>query len=163
MKFKKRKAMPRPLPPPDTLPTYEIKARPTVYKSITFRSQLEAQWASMFDYLKWKWDYEPFCVGGLWLPDFVIRNYIGRDGEPFSILIEVKPDESHVIQAKKKIDAAYAKEGGWVPYIILGGHCNMLYHDEHMQPWHDDACFIECKLQSSRNWNRALLRVKQQN
>lgn len=64
--------------------TYTIKARPTKYRGIEFRSRLEATWAAMFDQLHWKWDYEPIDLNG-WVPDFVIR------GEYRELLVEVKP------------------------------------------------------------------------
>ncbi len=37
----------------------EIKAKPTNYKNILFRSRLEAKWAIFFDELGIKWKYEP--------------------------------------------------------------------------------------------------------
>jgi hypothetical protein len=63
---------------------YTIKARPTVYGGIHFRSRLEATWAAMFDQLGWRWEYEHEEIAG-WLPDFTISS----QGE--SILAEIKP------------------------------------------------------------------------
>lgn len=60
---------------------YGIKAKPTVYKAVQFRSQLEACWAHLFDQIGMPWEYEPVQLQG-WIPDF--RLY-GR------FLVEVKP------------------------------------------------------------------------
>ena len=64
--------------------TYTIKAIPTTYAGVNFRSRLEARWAAFFDLCGWKWDYEPFDLDG-WAPDFRIRTAIGP------VLAEVKP------------------------------------------------------------------------
>lgn len=65
---------------------YTIKAIPTLYSGVMFRSRLEATWAAFFDQVGLVWDYEPFDLEG-WCPDFLIK-YSGR-----SCLIEVKPVE----------------------------------------------------------------------
>jgi hypothetical protein len=69
--------------------TYEIPAKPTLYKGQTFRSRLEAKWAAFFDILEWEWVYEPFDLGG-WSPDFAIRAP-GADSVRKVVLVEVKP------------------------------------------------------------------------
>lgn len=55
-----------------------IKAIPTRYKGITFRSKLEANWAKYFDRLSVKWFYEPegYYVRSQtgYLPDFYLLN-----------------------------------------------------------------------------------------
>jgi hypothetical protein len=50
---------------------YTIKAHPTEYKGVMFRSRLEARWAAFFDLEKrnWMWEYEPVDLEG-WTPDF---------------------------------------------------------------------------------------------
>ncbi|MBZ9659801.1 hypothetical protein LB523_12165 [Mesorhizobium sp. ESP-6-4] len=63
---------------------YSIKAIPTTYAGVNFRSRLEARWAAFFDLCGWKWDYEPFDLEG-WAPDFRIRTKVGP------VLCEVKP------------------------------------------------------------------------
>ena len=63
---------------------YTIKAIPTVYNHVQFRSRLEARWAAFFDLCGWKWDYEPFDLDG-WAPDFLLRSSVGP------VLCEVKP------------------------------------------------------------------------
>lgn len=68
----------------------KMKAIPTKYKGIQMRSRLEATWASFFDLLGWKWEYEP-CIDfpvndeGRWVPDFEIQ----RPNAP-GVLVEVK-------------------------------------------------------------------------
>lgn len=64
--------------------SYEIKAIPTRFKGIQYRSQLEARWAMMFDFLEVDFEYEPFVLEK-WAPDFVLRP--GRE----EYLVEIKP------------------------------------------------------------------------
>lgn len=64
--------------------TPTIKAIPTYYQGVRFRSRLEAKWAALFDQLNWSWTYEPYDLEG-WAPDFAIK---GKRGD---ILVEVKP------------------------------------------------------------------------
>lgn len=51
-----------------------IKAIPTSYKNIQFRSKLEASWARFFDSINMEWFYEvegyTFADGTYYLPDF---------------------------------------------------------------------------------------------
>jgi len=63
---------------------YSIKAIPTKYNGVQFRSRLEATWAAFFDLCGWNWDYEPIDLKG-WIPDFVL------EGVDYNIYIEVKP------------------------------------------------------------------------
>lgn len=82
---------------------YDIKAIPTRYAGVNFRSRLEARWAAFFDLCGWKWEYEPFDLEG-WCPDFLLK---GKR----RALIEVKPiefdgsDNALIRQAK-----SYAKK-----------------------------------------------------
>jgi hypothetical protein len=68
---------------------YTIEPKPTVYKTIRFRSQLEACWAHLFDQIGMPWEYEPVQIQG-WIPDFRL---FGR------FLAEVKPvaPEGHLM------------------------------------------------------------------
>lgn len=66
----------------------KIKAIPTVYRNIEFRSRLEARWAAWFDEMVIPWTYEPegFIIDGVpYLPDFYITS-INR-----GVYIEIKP------------------------------------------------------------------------
>src|SRR3990167_8069916 len=71
---------------------YDVKAHPTEYKYIQFRSRLEAHWACFFDSLNWYWEYEPVDLEG-WTPDFFIRQPCGHSecGGFHEIYCEVKP------------------------------------------------------------------------
>lgn len=61
-----------------------VKAIPTVYNGLQFRSRLEATWAAFFDALGWPWEYEPAMFEGPgWTPDFWVPSQ--------NLLVEVKP------------------------------------------------------------------------
>lgn len=66
---------------------YNIKAIPTIYNHVQFRSRLEARWAAFFDLAGIKWEYEPFDLEG-WAPDFKVIS-----GNVVA-LAEVKPLEA---------------------------------------------------------------------
>lgn len=83
---------------------YSIKAIPTEYGGVRFRSRLEARWAAFFDRMGYSWDYEPFDLSG-WTPDFVLRNL---NGQP-SVLIEVKPVEVNVTGHYRVLEDVAAK------------------------------------------------------
>jgi hypothetical protein len=61
---------------------YTIKAIPTTYKGVKFRSRLEARWAVMFDKLGWHWRYEPLDLDG-WIPDFIINDVLPVEVKPY--------------------------------------------------------------------------------
>jgi hypothetical protein len=71
---------------------YAIKAHPTRYKNVLFRSRLEARWACFFDLIEWKWEYEPIDLPG-WSPDFRVEFSCGHSECPKThvLLVEVKP------------------------------------------------------------------------
>lgn len=71
---------------------YNIKAHPTIYSGVNFRSRLEATWAAFFDLIKWNWEYEPYDLNG-WTPDFLVTIPCNHSecGRNHKILIEVKP------------------------------------------------------------------------
>jgi hypothetical protein len=65
----------------------KIKAIPTIYKGVQFRSRLEATWAAFFDLINIQWEYEPPHISfNKWIPDFVLLG----NKKP-NILVEVKP------------------------------------------------------------------------
>lgn len=71
---------------------YSIKAHPTIYRGVEFRSRLEARWAAFFDLAKWDWQYEPVDLEG-WTPDFRVEFPCGHSECSGShvLLVEVKP------------------------------------------------------------------------
>lgn len=93
---------------------YSVNAISTVgLRGIRFRSQLEAQWAEMFECLKWAWEYEPFPLGG-YIPDFIVTPF----GASNKILVEVKP-EIEFLNLAKYTDRI--RQAGWKETIMVVG------------------------------------------
>ncbi len=71
---------------------YTIKAHPTEYRGVMFRSRLEARWAAFFDLAEWEWQYEPVDYLD-WSPDFYVKFCCGHSDCPpmHELLVEVKP------------------------------------------------------------------------
>lgn len=69
-----------------------IKAHPTKYNGVQYRSRLEARWAAFFDLIGWQHEYEPIDLPG-WSPDFRVVFPCGHSECPatHSLLVEVKP------------------------------------------------------------------------
>lgn len=99
---------------------YTIKAIETEYKGCLFRSRLEARWAAFFDFLDWKWEYEPFDCAG-WIPDFQIS------GVEVPILVEVKPIDRIDWNVTQKID-----DSNWTGEVLLLG--DTLFRDNSNLP-----------------------------
>ena len=86
--------------------TARIKALPTTYRRVQFRSRLEARWAVFFDALNLHWEYEPqgFMLDNrkdkhpdsCYCPDFLVRTPQGED-----MWIEIKP---HNVKQNDKFD-----------------------------------------------------------
>ncbi|MBD2626610.1 hypothetical protein [Trichormus variabilis] len=85
-----------------------IKAIPTEYNDVQFRSRLEAKWAAFFDILKWEWEYEPCDFDG-WIPDFLLKF-------DSPIFVEVKP----VYNFPKDIADEIEKSGCTEDCLIVG-------------------------------------------
>lgn len=88
-----------------------MKAIPTKYAGVQFRSRLEAKWAAFFDLLGWPWQYEPYDLNG-WIPDFSL---IGAHNE---ILVEVKPTAIFLPEIAAEMETAAPKAYG----LMLVGH-----------------------------------------
>ena len=73
-----------------------MKAIPTTYQGVNFRSRLEAKWAAFFDAARWRWGYEPVDFNG-WIPDFAL--YGAR-----TVYVEVKPVTEFPEDVAQKID-----------------------------------------------------------
>ena len=71
---------------------YTIKAHPTKYNGVQYRSRLEARWAAFFDLIGWQHEYEPIDLPG-WSPDFRVVFRCGHSecNGSHSLLVEVKP------------------------------------------------------------------------
>lgn len=85
-------------------------AIPTRYRSVQFRSRLEAKWAACFDLLGWPWEYEPIDLNG-YIPDFVL-------GFHRPLLVEVKPALTleELVPHRKRIEAS-----GWQHEALIVG------------------------------------------
>src|SRR5690554_7919610 len=88
---------------------YTIKAHPTTYAGVNFRSRLEATWAAFFDLCGWEWEYEPFDLEG-WVPDFVLERRVAVEVKPIFELSDL-PEEY----------MTRMKSSGWAgPICVLG-------------------------------------------
>jgi hypothetical protein len=64
-------------------------ARPTTYRGVNFRSELEAAWAAFFDLRGIEWEYEPLLQSS-WIPDFLIKLKHDDETETYACA-EVRP------------------------------------------------------------------------
>jgi hypothetical protein len=90
-----------------------IKAIPTSYRGVNYRSRLEAKWAAFFTIIGWRFIYEPFDGGG-YIPDFLITG-------PSPLLVEIKPA---VIRAKYEAPINKIESGlkdTWMHDILILG------------------------------------------
>lgn len=93
-----------------------MRAIPTTYAGVNFRSRLEARWAAFFDLLGWSWEYEPIDLAG-YIPDFILNFK-----QP--LLVEVKPllwrwddpRRPEIDDVRHKIDSS-----GWTGHSALLG------------------------------------------
>lgn len=101
-----------------------IKAIPTVYKSVKFRSRLEARWACFFDLLGWPWAYEAVDLDG-WIPDFILGKNLSAgipcEVKPIDFMGLSSPErellwQPHLDQLNRATNAV-GPEGG---FILLG-------------------------------------------
>lgn len=124
-----------------------MKAIPTQYSGVNFRSRLEARWAAFFDLAGVEWEYEPIDLEG-WSPDFLV--YLA--GVP--VYVEVKPVRPVVllvVNGRREVrvlpdDASYekamahnqnvnvmrlgARPNDDADYFGLGGLCDLIAPDE---------------------------------
>lgn len=82
-----------------------IPSKKSKYRGVRFRSTLESRYAEFFDYIGWRWEYEPFFLKN-YLPDFIVKFPCGID-----VLLEIKPWDN----AKDLIIDASSKlwKSGW--------------------------------------------------
>lgn len=105
-----------------------IRGIPTTYSGVRFRSRLEARWAAFFDYVGWRWDYEPLDLNG-WIPDFVLHGHEGK-----TVMVEIKP--TYVFPediAKKVVEASRP----WRPrseILLLGARLFLHPGDDNTHP-----------------------------
>src|SRR3546814_2967801 len=85
--------------------TTPIKALPSLFKGITFRSRTEARWAVFFEAIGWNWTHEKegFDLSGEWyLPDFYLADFPMRSEEHTSELQSLMRISYAVFCLKKK-------------------------------------------------------------
>lgn len=100
---------------------YRIKAHPTMYKGVQYRSRLEARWAAFFDLIGWKHEYEPIDLQG-WSPDFRVEFECGHSECPKThvLLVEVKPYfRIEQFAGHPCMDYPYGFNDSMVPHIPL--------------------------------------------
>ena len=93
-----------------------IKAIPTEYNDVQFRSRLEAKWAAFFDLLEWEWEYEPCDFDG-WIPDFLLK----LDSP---IFVEVKPVHNFPQDIADEIEKSGCTEDCLIVGMTLGSPNN---------------------------------------
>lgn len=100
---------------PEVLEKYQLKALPTVYGGISYRSRIEARWAVFFDTLRIPHEYERegFDLGDgvCYLPDFWLPKH--------NFWIEIKgadPDEDACEKAHR-----LAVASGFDVFVFFGG------------------------------------------
>jgi hypothetical protein len=109
---------------------YRIKAHPTRYRGVEFRSRLEATWAAYFDLCEIAWSYEPVDLEG-WVPDFVLKH------GAHEILAEVKPVANPDIEREPYAKAEAHAVEAWVlllsrePDLLSAG---VLFNHPHLRP-----------------------------
>jgi len=110
-----------------------IKAIPTKYNKVNFKSRLEARWAVFFDQMGYGWKYEPFeckspCGTVSYLPDFIIMLQSSifteirtPNGDRFktSWLVEIKPKIPNVQYLKRISKTVRSK---MEPLVIICGY-----------------------------------------
>lgn len=114
---------------------YTIKAHPTTYAGVEFRSRLEATWAAFFDICGVKWEYEPVDLDG-WVPDFSLK----LSGA--LVLAEVKPVDPIRLEYFLKAHS-YWKE---VQVMLLG-----LNPSDDGLPWF--GMLLDAPISSKHDWH----------
>jgi hypothetical protein len=90
-----------------------MRAYPTIYKGIEYRSRLEARWAAFFTEIGWRKTYEPFDGDG-YIPDFLIEGAC-------PLLVEIKPATllADYYEAAPKIERGL--RGHWQRDVLILG------------------------------------------
>lgn len=86
---------------------------PTAYKGIMYRSRQEARYAAFWDWLGWRFTYEPFDANG-YIPDFLIHG-----DNP--LLAEVKTAHTRDEYEREIPKIVAGLEGSWKhDFLIVG-------------------------------------------
>jgi hypothetical protein len=98
-----------------------MKAIPTTFDGVNFRSRLEARWAAMFTLLGWRWTYEPIDLAG-YIPDFLLHLAA-------PVLVEVKPSATWEDLEVERA-ALDPRLGGWNGEVLLVGCGPLILADD---------------------------------
>jgi len=89
-----------------------IKAIPTRFQGVNFRSRLEAKFASFLQRLAWRFEYEPDLQAGLVIPDFLLTGFA------HAIIVECKPEITPEGLARER-RALIHRLSGWLRDDVL--------------------------------------------
>ena len=95
---------------------FQIKALPSFYAGVKFRSRLEARWARYFDIIGLEWQYEPEgyqLASGNYCPDFLCKDGI------YEFFVEVKPNEAGKKDVEQKLIDLARMTNNWV-FCVVG-------------------------------------------
>jgi hypothetical protein len=93
-----------------------MKAIPTFYDRIEYRSRLEARWAAFFDQLGWQYIYEPFDADH-YIPDFVIHG----DGPLLAEIKRIVALEEYELVATEVDHRLGDDDGAWRNGVVVLG------------------------------------------
>ncbi len=129
-----------------------MKGRATLYKGISMRSRLEADFAASMDRSGCTWKYEPKCFAseqGQWLPDFQVWNSADLDGR--GVLIELKPvslvtpsragDDpfARVDKVLEQMSIAWSSDSEWPINLVFwtygASQPDLMIQGRYGQPW----------------------------
>ncbi len=94
-----------------------MKAIPTLYRGIEYRSRLEARWAAFFANLGFVTTYEPFDGDG-YIPDFLVEPP-GDGVAPF--LVEIKPAVNDADYLAPFMKISYGLRHSWAGDFAVAG------------------------------------------
>ena len=111
-----------------------MKAIPTKYHGVEFRSRLEARYALMFDMLDIKWEYEPegfdLPKKEWYLPDFYLPEVYLRSSKKVGVYFEVKPSKDKA-EEKRNIFEQFDQ-----PLVVAMGTPTLnVWGDEWLNEW----------------------------
>jgi len=120
-----------------------IKALPSFYAGVKFRSRMEARWARYFDLIGVEWEYEPegyALPSGNYCPDFFCK-FSNSRGVPTSFFVEVKPDHIGQRMVQQKLIELCQMTSEDVVCVVgnpsLKEHwcCSKPYNEEFAKEW----------------------------
>lgn len=134
----------------------QIKALPSFYAGVKFRSRLEARWARYFDMIGVKWQYEPEgyeLPSGNYCPDFFCS---GRMETGF--FVEVKPDDiGRKMVQQKLLDLCQMTDR--IVVCVVGNPslkehwcCSKPYNEEFAKEWCEVSFSQEGMLKHGLYW-----------